>query len=147
MFAQLAVTDSFRGASKDDRAANWASFAGPLAGALGGLTQLTALNLTGWALGESVTSLRRLTRLRSLNLADTQQSDASLSGVLPALCLLTQLSLAQNTHVTRAPLAAVDLLQPELQALNVCGCEGIRRDVRFMQWVQRQPQLTVSADP
>jgi hypothetical protein len=97
-----------------DRARKWRQAASQLAADIGHLTNLTHLDVSGFRLGESVSSLRPLTRLRSLNLESTKQSDFSLLGLLPVLTRLTELSIAGNAQVTRAPLAAIELLLPKL---------------------------------
>jgi hypothetical protein len=101
------------------------------------------LDLSSWTLGESVTGLRPLVRLRSLNLQGTSQSDFSLLGLLPRLSGLSELSVASNLEVTRAPLAAMELLLPELRVLNVRRCVLMEGDRGFRDWVAQHPGLTV----
>jgi hypothetical protein len=65
-------------------------------------------------------------------------------GLLPALGQLTELSLSGNAEVTRAPLAAVDLLLPQLCLLHVAGCNGLKGDAGFREWVKQHRHVRVS---
>lgn len=126
-----------------DRGRKWRQAASQLAADIGLLTGLTHLDVSGFRLGESVSSLRPLTRLRSLNIESTKQSDFSLLGLLPVLTRLTELSIAGNAEVTRAPLAAVELLLPELCVLNVKRCVQIEGDQGFKEWREKHRGMTV----
>jgi hypothetical protein len=64
-------------------------------------------------------------------------------GLLPALGQLTELSLTGNSEVTRAPLAAVDLLLPHLVRLDVGGCSGLKGDPGFKEWVKKHTHVQV----
>ena len=118
-----------------------------LTSAVGRLTQLTGLDLSGWPLSESVTNLRPLTRLRSLNVDNTSQSDFSLLGLLPVLGRLTKLSVAGNLPITKTLLAVVEASLCDLRVLNVKRnvlLEGPRGGLK--QWMLRHPRLTVVRD-
>jgi len=113
--------------------------------AVGRLTQLTGLDLSGWSLSESVTKLRPLTRLRSLSLEDANQTDSSLLRLLPVLGQLTSLSVAGNRRLTMAPLVILEDLLPELQVLNVKHCHGVGKAKESMDWlVKQQGRLEVT---
>jgi hypothetical protein len=130
-----------------DALLEWSGWSRRMASSLGALTQLTHLDLSSWSLGESVTALRPLTRLRSLTLERASQSDFSLCGLLPAMGNLSELSIAGNEEVTRAPLAAVELLLPELSVLDLRACTLIEGDQGFKEWLSKQqgsnPEMTV----
>ena len=131
-----------------DKVVKWSwRWGGALAAAVGSLTQLTELDASGWCWCGNVTKLQPLTRLRSLNLSNTDQSDFSLLGLLPVLSCCTQLSIAGNPSLTAAPLAALPALLPDLRVLDVQRIPSIGSSLMeqslLWHWMRKHPEVKV----